>query len=112
MSINPSTANEFLGEVETSLLRQQVKAIDLVRRPQITLFDLLQKVISKTNSVFESEIDMALLCEATEIHVKYFGYIEREQLIAEKVKRLENIRIPDHITYNDMLSISTEARQS
>ncbi|QQS52655.1 MAG: tRNA uridine-5-carboxymethylaminomethyl(34) synthesis enzyme MnmG [Bacteroidota bacterium] len=111
LSINPSTANEFLGEVETSLLRQQVKAIDLVRRPQITLFDLLQKVISKTNSVFESEIDMALLCEATEIHVKYFGYIEREQLIAEKVKRLENIRIPDHITYNDMLSISTEARQ-
>ncbi len=111
LSISPSAAKDYLEEVETSPLRQQVKAIDLVRRPQINLLALFNKVILKGNRSFESEIEIDILCEATEIHVKYFGYIEREQLIAEKVKRLENIRIPDHIAYHDMLSISTEARQ-
>jgi tRNA uridine 5-carboxymethylaminomethyl modification enzyme len=49
--------------------------------------------------------------ESTEIRIKYEGYIQRERIIAEKIKRLEKIRIPDDIDYSQLLSISTEGRQ-
>ena len=52
-----------------------------------------------------------VIAESAEIRIKYEGYIQREKLIAEKIKRLEKIRIPEDIKYEELLSISTEGRQ-
>ena len=51
------------------------------------------------------------IAESAEIKIKYEGYIQREKIIAEKIKRLENVKIPEDINYNELLSISTEGRQ-
>jgi tRNA uridine 5-carboxymethylaminomethyl modification enzyme len=68
--------------------------------------EALQQELDKLDEARRDEI-----IEAAEILIKYQGYIEREQLIADKIKRLEDIRIKDKIVYRDIKALSTEARQ-
>lgn len=111
-SIKPQYINELLLSKMTTELRQTVKLKDILLRPQIGINDLtddvepFQKFLKKLDN---SRMDEIL--ESVEISIKYEGYINREKLIAEKLKRLENIIIKDKFDYSSILSLSTESRQ-
>ena len=110
-SIEPKMVNGFLKRMKTSDIRQKVKLIDLVLRPEIKLGKLLEyldKKIGEEIIDLEREKDSI---EIAEIEIKYNGYIKREALIAEKIRRLEDIAIDSKVDYDKMHAISTEARQ-
>jgi tRNA uridine 5-carboxymethylaminomethyl modification enzyme len=110
-SIGPEQINKFLEEKETSIIKQKVKAVSIASRPQIKLKELLENLDGgKDLHAFKSKI-FGEIAESAEIIIKYEGYIVREKIIAEKIKRLEKIKIPEDINYNELLSISTEGRQ-
>jgi len=110
-SLEPERINEFLTEKGTSSLMQRTKVVNIALRPKIRLRDLLERIKkAKDLKVFKSErIDEIMEC--AEIKIKYEGYIKRERQIADKIKRLESLRIPADINYNELFSISTEGRQ-
>lgn len=111
-SIKPQYINPGLIRLGTTELAHGCKLYDLVLRPQLGLDNLSELVpalkaeLDKIPSFRRSEI-----LEAAEILIKYNGYIKREQLIADKISRLENIRIKGKFDYSSILSLSTEARQ-
>ena len=111
-TVRADVVNAFLEERELSPLKQSVKLRDLVLRPQLTIMMLaevvpqLQREIEKLEVARREEI-----VEAAEILVKYQGYIDREQAIADKISRLERVKIRGKINYMDVKTISTEARQ-
>lgn len=111
-SIKPQYINEGLEKLGTTPLTQGCKLIDLVLRPQLTLESLSTLV-----PAFRDELDKVPVArreeimEAAEILMKYSGYIKREQIIADKISRLENIHIKGKFDYTSILSLSTEARQ-
>lgn len=110
--VKAALINPALEQMGCTPLKQGCKLYDLVLRPQLTIFrlaehiDALRRQIEKIEAARRDEI-----VECTEILIKYKGYIEREQLIAEKIRRLEDIRLDGKIDYSTVLSISTEARQ-
>lgn len=111
-SIKPQYINPGLVRLRTTELAHGCKLYDLVLRPQLGLDNLSELVpalkaeLDKIPSSRRSEI-----VEAAEILIKYNGYIKREQMIADKISRLENIRIKGKFDYSSILSLSTEARQ-
>ncbi len=111
-SIKPRFVNQLLTEKGTSELKQGVKLFDLILRPQISIFDLIE-VITPFKVFLERvpEERMIEIIEGAEIAIKYEGYINREKLLAEKLDKFENIDIEDKFNYNELKSISTEARQ-
>ena len=110
-SIKPALINEALESMGTVPLRQGCKLIDLINRPQITLMEIANHVpaLKRTLDKIKSRKDE--ITEAAEIQIKYQGYINRERVIADKLARLENIRIKGRFDYNNIQSLSTEARQ-
>jgi tRNA uridine 5-carboxymethylaminomethyl modification enzyme len=106
--LSPETVNGFLLERESSPLSQQVKVSQLVSRPNIAITDLVP--FTKELSAASLGEDREVL-EQVEILIKYEGYIQREQDNAEKLHRLETLKIPDDIDYDLFLSLSTEAKQ-
>lgn len=110
-SIEPERINNILRSEGSAKIRQKVKAIKVILRPQVKLKDILDAIPeSKNLLVFRSERFDEIL-ESAEISIKYSGYIMREKQVADKIKRLENHKIPSDIDYNELLSISTEGRQ-
>lgn len=111
-SVKPALINDALEALGTTPLREGCKLADLIERPQLTLENLsghikaLNAEIDKTEPERKEEI-----VEAAEILMKYSGYISRERLIADKMKRLEDIRIKGRFDYNSLQSLSTECRQ-
>jgi len=111
-SIKAQYINEDLERLGTSPLSHGCKLVDLILRPQLTVQSLAEVIPS-----FKSELDKIPasrkeeIIEAAEILIKYSGYIKREQIIADKINRLENINIKDKFDYNNIKSLSTEARQ-
>lgn len=111
-SVKPQYINSGLETLGTTPLVHGCKLIDLILRPQITLGNLsayvptLRAELDKVPVSRKEEI-----MEAAEILIKYSGYIKREQIIAEKINRLENINIKGKFDYNSIQSLSTEARQ-
>jgi tRNA uridine 5-carboxymethylaminomethyl modification enzyme len=110
-SIDPKVINGFLRKKKTSEIRQKVKLIDLVLRPEIILKELLEYLDMK---IGEEIIDINIekdSIEIAEIEIKYNGYIQREALIAEKIRRLGDISIDSKVDYEKIHAISTEAKQ-
>jgi tRNA uridine 5-carboxymethylaminomethyl modification enzyme len=105
----PDVINDFLIDHGSSPLTQQVKVSQLVSRPNISLSELLPFTNELQNAV--SGEGYREIIEQVEILIKYEGYIQREQENAEKLHRLESVRIPDVLDYNLLLSLSTEAKQ-
>ena len=110
-SVKLADVNAALEQIGTSPLNGSAKIADLIARPQVTLQLLADIVPSLKEQVMMSPNRIDEIAEATEIGIKYKGYIERERLIADKMHRLETIRIKDHFVYNDIKEISTEGRQ-
>ena len=111
-SIKQQYVNQLLIEKGTSELRQGVKLNDIVLRPQISIFDLIEPITPfKTFLKKVPEERKMEIIEGAEIEIKYEGYINREKLLAEKMDRFENINIENKFNYGELKSISTEARQ-
>ena len=109
--IKPREINAALEALGTTPLQFGVKLDELIARPQLN-FQNLQEIIPELKERIEHLKDRKEeIVEAAEIRMKYKGYIERERLVAEKMHRLENIRIPASFQYNNLQSLSTEARQ-
>ena len=109
--IRAKEINPALERLGTTPLQFGVKLEDLVARPQLN-FDNLSEIVPEFREVLDRiQNRREEIAEATEVRIKYKGYIERERQAAEKMHRLENIRIKGHFTYNDIQSLSTEARQ-
>ena len=111
-SVKPDLINEFLGSKCSSLLRQNIKLDALIKRPHIDIFDLVA-VIKPLQDIHDS-LELSLqreVFESAEILIKYSGYIERENIVAEKLQRLENVQILEKFNYQLIESLSTEARQ-
>lgn len=111
-SIKPQFINHILEERGSSSLKQGVKLVDIIARPQISIFDLIDDITpfkSFLKSVPEDRFSEIL--ESAEIAIKYSGYIDREKLVADKYRRLENISITGKFDYSKISTISTEARQ-
>jgi len=110
-SVGPKDVNDFLENVNTTKISQKVKAITIATRPQVKIESLLRLIEGgKKLKAFNSD-RLKEIAEATEIKIKYEGYIVREKIVADKIKRLENLKIPGDINYNELVSISTEGRQ-
>lgn len=111
-SVKPQYINSGLEKLGTAPLSHGCKLFDVVLRPQTTLenlADLIPALRAELDKVPASRKEEII--EATEILIKYSGYIKREQIIADKINRLENIRIKGKFDYNSIQSLSTEARQ-
>jgi len=112
LSIKPKFVDHILKQKGSSVLKQGVKLVDIIQRPQISIFDLLEDISPfKTFLSTFPEERLKEFLESAEIAIKYSGYIEREQLVAEKYRRLENISITGRFDFGSLLTISTEARQ-
>lgn len=111
-SIKPALINPALEELGTTPLREGCKLTDLLIRPQITLENIAPHIKALENEISKVEEERREeILEAAEIRIKYSGYIERERQIADKMVRLENIRIKGRFEYETIQSLSTEARQ-
>lgn len=110
-SIKPNAINAFLSSKNSSELSHGCKLADLVLRPQLGINDLAEAVPALKERLENIAEIREEIIEGTEIILKYSGYIERERLIADKLHRLENIYIKDKLDYENIKSLSTEARQ-
>ncbi|NDV78438.1 tRNA uridine-5-carboxymethylaminomethyl(34) synthesis enzyme MnmG [Dysgonomonas sp. 511] len=110
-SLKPEYINPVLESFGTSPLKQKAKLKDIITRPQIDIKNIAEHIPAFKEELEKTPNRKEEIIEAAEIRIKYDGYIKREQLIADKITRLENIRIKDKFDYNSILSLSTEARQ-
>jgi tRNA uridine 5-carboxymethylaminomethyl modification enzyme len=110
-SIGPDDINQLLEKVDTNLISQKMKAINIAARPQIEISSLLNFIEGGTELDAVKSTRFKEIAESAEIKIKYEGYIQREKIVAEKIKRLENLRIPEDLDYKELVSISTEGRQ-
>jgi tRNA uridine 5-carboxymethylaminomethyl modification enzyme len=108
-SIKAEVANPILEAKGSSLMTQGDKMFKVFSRPQIDLDDIL-KFEAVTDYISEHNLDQEVI-EQAEIQVKYSGYIEKEKNHADKVNRLEDVRIPDNYDFDKIKAISIEARQ-
>ena len=110
-SIKAAYINEGLESLGTTPLKQGVRLIDLVLRPQLDLAQLSQLIPALKREISSIKNRREEIVEAAEIKMKYQGYIDREKMIAEKISRLEHIRIRGKFDYSQIQALSTEARQ-
>ena len=109
--VRPREVNDALTRLGTTPLHSGCTVADLVARPQLSL-ETLADVIPGLRAVLDSPADRRdEIVEAAEIGIKYKGYIERERIVADKMRRLEDIRIRGHFDYASLHEISTEGRQ-
>ncbi|MEO1012113.1 MAG: tRNA uridine-5-carboxymethylaminomethyl(34) synthesis enzyme MnmG [Bacteroidota bacterium] len=108
-SIKPEDINPILESVDSALVSQSDKMFKAFSRPRVTMEHML-RLEAVDAFVKENELNREVL-EQTEIQVKYSGYIEKEKNNADKLNRLENVRIPEHFEYTKLKSLSYEARE-
>lgn len=108
-SIQPDEINTHIEERGGTPLNQSVKMVSVITRPEVKLNDILQ--LDRVNSFIEKNNLTKEELEQTEIQIKYKGYIQKEKDSADKLKRLENLKIPINFDYSQVKSISAEAKQ-
>lgn len=109
--IKPNDINAFLEAVGTTPLQRGCKLFDLINRPQLSLLKLADAIAPFKEFLAAITSDAEETIEAAEIEMKYHGYIARERAMADKMQRLENIKIRGHFDYDSITQLSTEARQ-
>ena len=110
-SIKAKDINAYLNQMGYGDLQQTCKLIDIVARPNVTIAGMLEVLPELKEKIDSLGTRKDEIVESTEINIKYKGYIEREKLAADKLRRLDNIRLPKDFDYNSVQSLSTEARQ-
>ncbi|MBR5963624.1 MAG: tRNA uridine-5-carboxymethylaminomethyl(34) synthesis enzyme MnmG [Bacteroidaceae bacterium] len=109
--IKAERINKVLEQIGTTPLQHGVRLIELLERPQVSFQDLTPHVKALRETLDSIEERKEETTEAAEIQIKYSGYIKRERIVADKMKRLEGISIKGRFDYNSIQSLSTEARQ-
>src|SRR3989339_146516 len=110
-SVSPDSINPALERLGTPAIRQKIKLKEIVARPQVSLTDLVP-VLPDLEKIVEGFTEWRIeILQNSEIQLKYQGYIEREKQIAEKIKRLENLKIPRKLNYSDINGLTMEARE-
>ena len=110
--VTPSEANAMLERLSTPVLQQRVRLVSLLLRPEVSMSDLipvstpLQEIVASLPASLRSEV-----INATEIQLKYQRYIEKEQDVASRILKFEDIRLPDDFDYLQLHSLSYEARE-
>ncbi|MEM6343187.1 MAG: tRNA uridine-5-carboxymethylaminomethyl(34) synthesis enzyme MnmG [Bacteroidota bacterium] len=107
-SVAPETVNPYLEKVGTSALRQKVKIVSVLSRPQVSLEGLTGEIESLQTAT--ANVDEEVF-EQAEIQVKYEGYIRKERELAEKMMRLDEIVIPEKFDFNNIQALSAESRE-
>ena len=110
-SVKAKDINVYLNQMGYGDLQQTCKLIDIVARPNVTIMGLAEALPELKEKIVALGARQEEIVESTEINIKYKGYIEREKLAADKLRRLDNIRLPKDFDYNSVQSLSTEARQ-
>ena len=110
-SVKAKDINAYLNQMGYGDLQQTCKLIDIVARPNVTIMGLADALPELKEKIVALGTRQEEIVESTEINIKYKGYIEREKLAADKLRRLDNIRLPKDFDYNSVQSLSTEARQ-
>ena len=110
-SVKAKDINAYLNQMGYGDLQQTCKLIDIVARPNVTIMGLADALPELKEKIELLGARQEEIVESTEINIKYKGYIEREKLAADKLRRLDNIRLPKDFDYNNVQSLSTEARQ-
>ena len=110
-SIKPDAVNNYLNSVATVPINQSRKLIELLLRPQVSILGLASICSELRAQIDKSTVLANEVIECAEIFAKYEGYIEREQELANKIKRLEDIKISPNFDYDALKSLSIEARQ-
>ena len=110
-SIKPLFVSSALESLGTNPIKQSVKLIDLLLRPQLNIKKMAEIIPELQEEIDKIPDRSEEIIEATEILIKYEGYIARERIIANKINRLEHILIKDKFDYNSIQSLSTEAKQ-
>ena len=110
-SIKSALINDALVQLGTNPLSHGCKLIDLIIRPQITIESIAEYIPSFKELLNKITDRKEEIIEAAEVLIKYQGYIDRERMVADKIHRLESIRIKGKFDYNSLNSLSTEARQ-
>jgi len=112
ISVSPDLINRFLEGKGSMPLKQKSKLYTILSRPQIDFKSFLLEFPAFRSKLFDIQEDLINeIIESVEIRIKYAGYIARELNAADKLKRLENIKIEDRFDYSKLLSLSTEARE-
>lgn len=110
-SIDPTDINIKLENLGSKPISQKRKLVDIILRPELSINNILNEVPDLKNIIENIESNKEEIVEATEILIKYGGYIEREKQMADKLQRLEYVRIASNFDYASLNSLSTEARQ-
>ena len=108
ITVKPNEINVFLNQNNTSEISQSQKIVDLISRPQVSLKKIVKFL--KLEERIDKDILIDEILESLDIQIKYSGYIEKEKMLADKAKKLENIVIPSNFDYAKINSISTEAK--
>lgn len=109
--VKPAHINGFLESIGTTPLRMGCKITELISRPQINMQQIAEVIPQLAEAIHTLPNRQEEISEAAEIKIKYKGYIERERVIADKMRRLEDIRIRGRFKYSELHEISTEGRQ-
>ena len=110
-SVKAKDINAYLNQMGYGDLQQTCKLIEIVARPNVTISGMAEVLPELKEKIELLGARKDEIIESTEINIKYKGYIEREKLAADKLRRLDNIRLPKDFDYNGVQSLSTEARQ-
>jgi tRNA uridine 5-carboxymethylaminomethyl modification enzyme len=109
-SVEPERINELLEQKSTPPVRQKIKISDILLRPQVSITDLLKIIPGLADMAGDGRMNNEIF-ESVEINIKYKGYLERERVMADKMKRLENINIRPGFDFDSLKSISYEGRE-
>lgn len=109
-SVKPEEVNTTLESLHSAPLRQGMKLVDVLTRPQVGIIPLLDALSPLKDFISEHEMREEIV-EAAEILIKYSGYIDRERMLADKLSRLENLVISGKFNYEELTNLSIEARQ-
>jgi tRNA uridine 5-carboxymethylaminomethyl modification enzyme len=111
IGVTPDSANSILQEKDSTLLTQQVKLSSLITRPQLQMSDIISMSVEFSSGLNQEDPLTSNALEQAEILMKYEGYIEREQDQANKMLKLEDVKIPISINYSSIKSLSLEAKE-
>ena len=110
LSLEPKEVNDLLEKKKSGRIKQKVKTPSILTRPGIYMNEIIERSEKLKHFIKENKIESSII-EQVEIDIKYSGYINREIENAEKLKKLEHVKIPKDIDYLKFSSLSTEAKE-
>ena len=111
LTVKPNMVNGYLEQIESHPITRGTKLSDLILRPQVTIIGMAEVVPELKEAISNIPLIREEVVESVEIEHKYKGYIDRERLAADKLRRLDKIHLPEDFDYDSVQSLSTEARQ-